>query len=71
MPTLMKKKKKVLNPQCSEALLGTVSAPKGLKRVNERVSEWVRKPDPGEDAVSIVFDLPRPMRRVDLKFHAR
>lgn len=63
----MKKK----NPQCSEALLGTVSAPKGLKRVNERVSERVRKPDPGEDAVSVVFDSPRPMLRVDLKFHAR
>lgn len=44
MPTLMEgeKKKKVLNYkyQCSEALLCTVLAPRGLKRVNEPTSTW-------------------------------
>lgn len=34
------------------------------------MNEWVRNPDPGEDAVSSVFDLPLWTRRWDLNFHA-
>lgn len=43
-------------------------APRGLKRVNERVSK--KNPDPCEDAVSSVFDSPLGTHRLDLKFHA-